>query len=743
MTIKKQTVQYMQLSKTIIPLLAGALAFASCGEGEKAETDYTSYVNPFIGTADNGHTFPGACLPFGMVQASPETGAVGWRYCSGYNYADSLIWGFSQMHLNGTGCLDFGDILLQPVTGTRVRDDYRSRFDKATETATPGYYTVRLDDYGVKAEATATERTAAYRFVYEDADSASLLIDLQHGMAWNEKQYHSHVLACQSSWVDDRTLEGHVISKVWCEQQLFFRLELSHPKTGDIMLAKQEGEKGDRRIATFDLADGDTLEVRVSLSSVDLDGARGNMAKESEGKTFDEIRLAARDKWNDCLSRISIEGTEEQKESFYTSMYHLFIQPMNMADCDGRYRGANDSVYTAEGGDYFSTFSTWDTFRAAHPLYTIVAPDQVAGFVRTFIEHTDVQGYLPIWSLWGKETFTMIGNHAASVIAEAYMKGITGYDAEKAYQAIKKSLTTPHIRSDWKVYDTFGYYPKDKVDAESVSRTLETTYDDYAAAVMAEALGKNEDAEFFRNRSMNYKNLFDTTTMLMRPRLSNGEWMTPFDPFSLAHAESVGGDYTEGNAWQYSWHVLQDVDGLIELYGGKEQFLNKLDSLFIYDASLMGSGLSDVTGLIGLYAHGNEPSHHVAYLYAMAGRPSRTQELVRELCDTKYVNKPDGLCGNDDCGQMSAWYIFSMAGFYPVDPVSCKYVLGAPQVPSLTFNLGNGNHFTVIAEGLSEANKYVAGVTLNGQPCDKGYITHDELMQGGKLVFKMAPQPAQ
>ena len=727
----------MYTNKLLTALAATTMLMASCGSGETGQPDYTAYVNTFIGTADNGHTFPGACLPFGMVQASPETGAVGWRYCSGYNYADSLIWGFSQTHLNGTGCLDLGDVLIQPVTGRRVRNDYRSRFDKATESATPGYYTVRLDDYGVRAEMTATDNTAAYRFVYEDADSASLLIDLQHGMAWNEDQYHSHVLACRSEWTDDHTLEGHVISKVWAEQQLYFIMRLNRPVTDKFVLPKQEGERGDRWIASFDMTPGDTLEVRISLSAVDSQGASLNMKEQSDGKTFDALRLAAKDAWQDILSSIVIDGTEAQKESFYTAMYHLFVQPTDIADADGRYRGANDSVFKADGGRYFSTFSTWDTFRAAHPLYTIVAPDAVTGFVQTMIAHTDVQGYLPIWSLWGKETFTMIGNHAASVIAEAYEKGIRGYDAEEAYEAVRKSLTTSHIRSDWDVYDKYGYYPKDKVDAESVSRTLETCYDDYAAAVMAGALGKDDDARFFRDRSMNYKNLFDTTTMLMRPKLSDGSWLTPFNPFGLAHAESVGGDYTEGNAWQYTWHVMQDVEGLIGLYGGRETFLSQLDSLFIYDASLMGDGLSDVTGLIGLYAHGNEPSHHVAYLYALAGRPWRTQELVRELCDTKYINKPDGLCGNDDCGQMSAWYIFSMLGFYPVDPVSCEYVIGAPQVPEAVINLPGGGQFKVVAEGLSTDNKYVGGVTLNGEPYDKPYITHDDIVKGGTLVFKM------
>lgn len=731
----------MKFKSIILSAVASTFVFAACSEDGNVAVDYTQYVNTFIGAADNGHTFPGACLPFGMVQASPETGAIGWRYCSGYTDTDSLIWGFAQMHLNGTGCMDFGDILLQPVTGRRVRSDYRSAFDKTTEGAIPGYYTVELSDYGVKAELTATEHTSMYRFTYNTTDSASLLIDLQHGLVWNEKQYHSHVTKCVSNWENDSTLVGEVWSKVWVDQRLYFVLQLSKPKKDLILLPKQENEKGDRYVASFDMNNDNVLEVRIALSSVSIDGARKNMAAESTDRSFDDIVTSAKDKWNECLSKIEVKGNSDQMESFYTAMYHLFVQPMNMADVDGMYRGADDSVFKAEGGDYYSTFSIWDTFRAAHPLYTIVAPERVAGFVRTFIEHTDVQGFLPIWSLWGKETYTMIGNHAASVVAEAYMKGIEGFDAERAYESIRKSLTTSHIRSDWEVYDQYGYYPTDKVDAESVSRTLESCYDDYAASVMAEALGKKEDAEFFGKRSKNYRNLFDPSTLLMRPKYANGEWVSPFDPFSLAHAESVGGDYTEGNAWQYTWHVLQDVDGLIELFGGKEKFLHQLDSLFIYDASLMGSGLSDVTGLIGLYAHGNEPSHHVAYLYAMAGRPSRTQELVREICDTKYLNKPDGLCGNDDCGQMSAWYIFSVAGFYPVDPVSCKYILGAPQFPEVKFHIGEGKTFTVVAEGLSDANKYVESVTLNGKPYTKNYITHSDIMNGGKLVFKMTSTP--
>lgn len=727
------------MNKSSLLFLTFPLLLLSCQSNrqENTETDYTQYVNPFIGTQENGHTFPGACMPFGMVQASPETGAIGWRYCSGYNNEDKHIIGFAQTHLNGTGCLDFGDILIQPVTGRRIRSDYKSSFDKANETATPGYYSVILSDYGVKAEITATHRTSMYRFTYDRADSASMLIDLQHGLSWNENQYHTQIQKCETEWENDSTLTGEVWSQVWVPQRLYFVMTFDRPKTELITLPKAEGEKGDRYIASFDMKNGDCLNVKIAISGVSIDGAKKNFAAESAGKTFEEIRENAKDVWNQYLSKIEITGSKDRKESFYTSMYHLFIQPSDIADVDGMYRGANDSVYQAKAGEYYSTFSTWDTYRAAHPLYTIIAPEAVDGFVNSMIAHTDVQGFLPIWALWGKESYIMVANHAVPVVVEAYRKGFTGFDAEKAFESVKKSLTTEHRNGQWSIYDKYGYYPTGIVATESVSKTLESSYDDYCAWIMAESLGKTDDAEFFKKRAGYWKNLFDTTTLLMRPRHADGSWLTPFNPFNPAHAESVGGDYTEANAWQYTWHVQQDVPGLIECFGSKERFLNQLDSLFIYDASLMGKGLSDITGLIGLYAHGNEPSHHVAYLYTLAGRPWRTQELVRQLCDTMYLNKPDGLCGNDDCGQMSAWYIFNTLGFYPVDPVSCQYVIGAPQAEEAIVKLPEGKTFTVRAKNLSEANKYVQSITLNGKPYDKNTISHSDVMNGGIMEFVM------
>lgn len=726
----------MKMKPTSLLALLGMYVCASCSPVQTTEpTDYTRYVNTFIGAADNGHTFPGACRPFGLIQASPETNAIGWQYCSGYNFNDSLIWGFSQTHLNGTGCMDLGDLLVMPVTGRRVRDDYKSPFRKETESATPGYYTVELDEYGVKAELTATDRVALHRYTYNTADSASLLLDLQHGLVWNPNQYKSHVKACETKWEDAQTLTGHVRSSVWVNQDLYFVMKFSKPVTDTLSLPMEETEKGKRLLMSFDVKPEEELLMKVAISTTGVDGAKKNMEKELSGWDFDAVRNDAKAAWNNYLSRVEVTGTQDELENFYTSFYHALIQPNNIADVDGRYRNAKDSVVQSTSGDFYSTFSLWDTYRAAHPFYTLAIPERVDGFVNSMVEQCETQGYLPVWALWGKETNTMIGNHAVSVIAEAYKKGFRGFDAERAFNAVKQTLTVSHPKSDWETYMKYGYYPTDKVDAESVSRTLESVYDDYAASSMAEQLGKKEDAAYFKQRSEFYKNLFDTTTQLMRPKYADGRWKSPFNPSDIAHAESRGGDYTEGNAWQYTWHVQHDVPGLIKLFGGEQAFLNKLDSLFTVE--LTGEGLADVTGLIGQYAHGNEPSHHVTFLYALAGKPERTQELIREIFDTQYKNKPDGLCGNDDCGQMSAWYMFNAMGFYPVDPVSGNYVFGAPQLPKVVLHLSDNKTFTVIAENLSKENKYIESIMLNGKPYEKNYISHEDIVRGGTLIYRM------
>lgn len=727
-----------KLSVFLYTLALGS-AFYSCSTAKQdtPQTDYTQYVDPFIGAADNGHTFPGACRPFGMIQTSPVTGAVGWRYCSEYMYADSIIWGFTQTHLNGTGCMDLGDILVMPFTGERHRtwDAYRSSFSKTSENATPGYYTVTLDQAKVKAELTATTHAALHRYTYEQADSASILIDLQHGPAWNEKQYHSQVNSCEVNWENDSTLTGHVNNKVWVDQDYYFVMQFSHPVIDHFELPMAETEKGKRLVASFNIQPGEEVLMKVALSTTGVEGAKANMTAEVPGWDFEGIRTAAKADWNSYLSRIEVEGTDEEKTNFYTSFYHALIQPNEISDVDGRYRNAADSVVNATGGKFYSTFSLWDTYRAAHPFYTLMVPERVDGFINSLVDQAEVQGYLPIWGLWGKENFCMVANHGVSVVAEAYAKGFRGFDAERAFNAIKQTQTVSHpLKSNWENYMKYGYFPTDLTEAESVSSTLESVYDDYAAADMAKRMGKTEDATYFARRADFYKNLFDSSTQFMRPKKSDGTWKSPFNPSQIGHAESVGGDYTEGNAWQYTWHVQHDVPGLIALFGGEEPFLNKLDSLFTLK---LETTQADVTGLIGQYAHGNEPSHHVTYLYALAGRPERTQELIREIFDTQYSPKPNGLCGNDDCGQMSAWYMFSAMGFYPVNPVSGEYVFGAPQLPEFVLHLADGKTFTIKAEGLSEANKYVKSITLNGEPYTKNFISHADIVKGGTLVYQM------
>lgn len=729
--MKKNTVLYTSLFA-----LGSMLIGCSTSQDEK-NIDYTQYVNPFIGAADNGHTFPGACLPFGMIQTSPVTGAVGWRYCSEYVYEDSIIWGFTQTHLNGTGCMDLGDVLVMPVTGKRQRqwNEYRSGFSKETEKATPGYYSVTLDEPDVTAELTATTHTALHRYTFHKADSASLLIDLQHGPAWRDEQYHSQVSFCETNWENDSTLTGHVINKVWVNQVYYFAMKFNRPVIASSELPMAATEKGKRIIATFDMKPEDQLLMKVALSTTGVEGAKANLTAELNGWDFEGVKQAAKNEWNSYLSRIDVEGTTDEKTNFYTSFYHALIQPNEISDIDGKYRNAKDEIVQATGDKFYSTFSTWDTYRAAHPFYTLMVPERVDGFVNSLVDQCETIGYLPIWGLWGGETFTMIANHSVPIIAEAYAKGFRGFDAERAFNAIKQTQTVSHpLKSNWENYTKYGYFPTDLTEAESVSSTLESVYDDYAAADMAKRMGKEEEAAYFAKRADYYKNLFDPSTKFMRPKKADGTWKSPFNPSQVGHSESIGGDYTEGNAWQYTWHVQHDVPGLIALFGGEEAFLQKLDSVFTVK---LETTQADVTGLIGQYAHGNEPSHHVAYLYTLAGRPERTQELIRQIFDTQYLPKPNGLCGNDDCGQMSAWYMFSAMGFYPVNPVSGEYVFGAPQFPKFTLHLADGKTFTILAEGLSEEHKYIDSITLNGKPYTKNYITHEDILKGGTLVYKM------
>ena len=718
-------------------MLALTALFASCSNKSVAteEVDYTQYVNPFIGTEGTGHTFPGACVPFGMIQTSPVTGAVGWNYCSEYINSDKEIWGFTQDHLNGTGCMDLGDVLVMPVTARPDRTNYRSTYVKETETARPGYYSVELDQTGVKAELTATGHVAYHRYTYNKVDSAGVLIDLQHGPSWNENQYHSHVLACEVNKENETTISGHIQNSVWVTKDVYFVVTFNKPIVAIEDLPLAEKEKGNRMVASFAMSEGEQLEMKIALSSSSVEGAKKNLEAELPEWSFDEAVADAKKTWNTYLSRIQVTGTEEQKQNFYTCFYHALIQPNNIADVDGLYKNANGEVVKADNDVFYSTFSCWDTYRAAHPFYTIVMGDKVDGMISSMVSQAEVQGFLPIWGLWGKENYCMVANHGVSIVAEAYHKGYRGFDAERAFNAVKQTQTVSHrLKSNWEQYMRYGYFATDSTEAESVSSTLESVYDDYAAWDMATLMGKTEDANYFARRKDFYKNLFDKETRFMRPRLTTGEWKTPFDPAGLAHAESSGGDYTEGNAWQYTWHVQHDVPGLIELMGGNDAFTARLDTFFTTE---LVSTLSDVSGLIGQYAHGNEPSHHVAYLYAMAGKPERTQELIRQIFDTQYAPRPDGLCGNDDCGQMSAWFMLSAMGFYPVSPVSGQYVFGAPQMEKFVLNLANGNTFTIEAENLSREHLYVDKIYLNGELYTKPYINHEDIMKGGTLKYVM------
>lgn len=732
-------------SITAIVFLVCALLPVSCKEKENV----LQYVNPFIGTTYTGHTFPGATYPFGMMQPGPQTGNFEWKYCAGYRYEDELIWGFTQNRLNGTGIPDMGDILIMPFAAPLTPKGGADAFAaaKANEYASPGYYAVDLTENAVTVELTTTPHVAFHRYRFQNVPplgglrgaSASVYIDFQSGNVSNENLYNTRVLSAGIKAEDNKTITGKMRVKHWVERDLCFVIKFDKPFVSADTIEGDPRNKAPKIVYHFDLEGGNELNVKIAFSMVNIDGAKNNMTAEVNHWNFDKVKKDAENEWNKYLSRIQVEGTLEQKQNFYTSAYHLLIQPNNIADADGQYRGPKDEVAVSPFKKYYSTFSLWDTYRAAHPMYTIFTPELVPDFINTMLLHTESYGYAPIWVLWGKENYCMIGNHGVTSIVEACIKDFPGIDHERAFHLVKQSLTTgKHRKYDWEMYDKYGYFPFDLVPEESASRTLECGYDDYAVAQLAKKLGKQEDYEFFLKRSLYYKNLFDPDSKLIRAKDSNGNWRTPFDKFHLSHAGTAGGDYTEGNAWQYTWHVQQDIPGLVELMGGKENFLNRLDSLFILDIVAESTGFTgDVTGLIGQYAHGNEPSHHVIYLYSMLGENARTAELVREVFDKFYKPKPDGLCGNDDCGQMSAWYMFSAMGFYPVNIVAGEYVTGAPQLPKISIDLQNGKTFTVVANNLSDANKYVKSVKLNNVEITNATITHEQIMSGGTLVFEM------
>lgn len=706
--------------KKIIQLLSIASAMLiSC------QDDVIKHANPFIGAASLGHCMPCACSPFGMVQVGPQSGNWSWDYTGGYQYADTTLWGFTQNRINGTGCPDMGDLLMFPFSGQWDKDDYYSTYDKSSEKAVPGYYCVYMDKAGVFAEMTASDHASISRFVYDDTENAYLMIDFQSGIMGDMTSFHHHVIWAEQEFVSPYEIRGKARVKMWIDRVYYYSIVFNAPyQVEEKLPLRHEAEKAHRYVLSFDLPEDGELMLKASVSRTSIENAVNNISAEIPGWDFKSVRSAAYSKWDDLISRIRIKGTDEQKNIFYSAMYKLFIHPNNVGDVGEDVR--------------YSTLSLWDTYRAAHPLYTIIAPEHVNDFVRSMLAQYNDEGCLPIWSLWGQENWCMIGNHSVPVIVDAYLKGFRDYDVEKVYDAVKTSLTTPLPKTQCQYYDEYGYYPFDYTVNESVSRTLECCYDDWCAALFAKELGKEEDYKFFLNRSTFWRNVYDSQTGLMRAKDSKGNWREPFDKFTPSHDSTCGGDYTEGNAWQYTWHVQHDVQGLIDLMGGSEVFCTKLDTLFTLEKELSNEGFSsDVTGLIGQYAHGNEPSHHVAYMYTMAGQPHKTQEMIRYICKSQYRDAVDGLCGNDDCGQMSAWYIFSVLGFYPVDPCGGEYIIGAPQVPEAEISLPGDKVFRMVAVDLSEENKYVSWVELNGEPLEGYSIHHDDIVSGGELKFYM------
>ena len=687
------------------------------------------YVDPFIGTAGVGHTTPAACVPFGLIQAGPDTGCVAWRYCSGYQYDDKTIIGFSQTHMNGTGSMDLGDVMIMPVSEDWNRKSPPiSRFVKGSEWARCGSYGVSLIDPEACVEVTATERVACYSFACRKSGKISLLLDLQHGLVEDEERRHLLVQTCKVTPNGRDAISGLVEKYRWVRRAYAFSARFSMPFEKIERLPKwHAAEVGERYLMSFHVEPPVKLLVKIALSAEGgVDEAKRNLLEVPDWD-FGRVREEAELKWNDLIGRVKIEGTVDQKRNFCTSLYHLCVQPNVISD-----RG-NDLFY--------STFSCWDTFRAAGPMYTILCPDRAAEFVDSMLKQCKRTGHLPIWTLWGEDNQCMIGTHSVPMIVDAYLKGVWTGIAETAYQQIKETLSKKHegrIKENWDLYDKYGYYPFDKIRGESVSRTMECAYDDWCAGVMAEKLGHREDAAFFFKRSSYWKNVFDPSLGLVRGKDTKGKWREPFDPYAFGHGADLDNDFTEGNAFQYSWHVMQDVDGLVAAMGGTEKFVKTLDSLFEAPPKTEGMGcLVDITGLIGQYVHGNEPSHHVIYFYPQVGHPEKAAERIREVFTKFYLPKPDGLCGNDDCGQMSAWYLFSAMGFYPFNPCGGEYIIGAPQVPKVVLRLQNDKFFTVTAKNLSNENKYVKSVTLNGKPITDWRIRHADVVKGGELVFEM------
>jgi predicted alpha-1,2-mannosidase len=729
------------MKTSIVVILAICIFSASITAQPK---DKATLVNPFIGTGGHGHTFPGVSAPFGMVQLSPDTRVRGWDACSGYHYSDSTIIGFSHTHLSGTGAIDYGDILLMPTVGklqvepgdeAHPESGYRSRFRHETEKAWAGFYSVVLDDGGIAVELTATKRAGFHKYIFPQAEEANIILDLLHGLG------PDRVLEAQIEITGNNEIAGLRRSQGWAEdQRVYFVAQFSKPfstfgivEDGQIMPGKkQSAGKNLKAFVKYSANAREEILVKVGLSAVSVEGARKNLLAEIPGWNFQRVKEQAQTEWNNALGKIEVEGrTSEQQVVFYTALYHALLAPNLFMDVDGQYRGMDHEVHAAKDFENYTVFSLWDTFRAAHPLFTIIERKRTVDFIKTFLAQYEQGGLLPVWELAGNETGTMIGYHAVPVIVDAYVKGIRDFDAAKALQAMKRSAAQDHL--GLKYYREYGYVPAE-YEPESVSKTLEYAYDDWCIAQMAKSLGAKADEELYGERAQFYKNVFHPAAGFMRGK-RNGIWMEPFSP------NAVTFEYTEANAWQYSFFAPHDVAGLITLMGGNAAFINKLDGLFSTSSDLTGKNQPDISGLIGQYAQGNEPSHHVAYLYNYAGVPWKTQEKVRQIVATMFTNTPEGLPGNEDCGQMSAWYVFSAMGFYPICPGQDMYAIASPFFEKVTINIDAQTKFVIQAKNASADKFYIQSVTLDGQPYQKSYLQHADIIKGSKLIFTMGPQP--
>ncbi len=731
------------MKKLLLSVCAFSLTLATLQAGE-----ITKYVNPFIGTGAidgglSGNNYPGATSPFGMIQLSPDTSeAPNWGDASGYDYNRSTIFGFSHTRLSGTGASDLIDVTLMPTSSGRTS----STFTHDEEKASPGYYQVMLKDENINVELTTTQRNGIHRYQYPAGKDAEVILDMDHSA--DKGSWGRRIINAQIRILNDHAVEGYRIITGWAKlRKIYFYMEFSSPILTSTL---RDGGRVHENTAVvngtnlhgcfrFGKLNGKPLTCKVALSSVSMENARQNMEQEAPHWDFDRYVAAADADWEKQLGKIEVKGTEVQKEIFYTALYHTMIQPNTMSDVNGEYMAADYTTRkVANNETHYTTFSLWDTFRASHPLYTLLEPERVTDFVKSMIRQYEYYGYLPIWQLWGQDNYCMIGNHSIPVITDAILKGIPGIDMEKAYEAVYNSSVTSHPNSPFEVWEKYGFMPEN-IQTQSVSITLEQAFDDWCVAQLAAKLNKDADYQRFHKRSEYYRNLFHPKTKFFQSKNDKGEWVEPFDPYQ--YGGNGGHPFTEGNAWQYFWYVPHNIQALMELTGGTKAFEQKLDTFFTstYKSEQMNHNAS---GFVGQYAHGNEPSHHVAYLYNFAGQPWKTQKYVSHILNTLYNNTSSGYAGNDDCGQMSAWYVFSAMGFYPVNPADGRYIIGSPLLDECTLKLAGNKEFRIRTIRKSPEDIYIQSVSLNGKKHKDFFITHQDIMNGGTMVFKMGKKPS-